>query len=159
MDPNFDYASVPERFAHCLNAGCARAGQCLRQLVVAHVPADRPTFTVINNAPHRPDGEDCPYFKPDQPLRYAKGMTHLLDNLPHKKAEAIHSHLLHHFGRSQLSRARRGTILISPADQAYIKQLFSQYDIADEPAFDSYVYEYNWLASVFPASTRKKKSV
>ena len=151
MDPNFDYASVPERFAHCLNAGCARAGQCLRQLVVAHVPADRPTFTVINNAPHRPDGEDCPYFKPDQPLRYAKGMTHLLDNLPHKKAEEIAYHLHHYYGHAQYYRARRGTVLITPADQAYIKRLFSQYDIAEEPVFDSYVDEYNWLAETFPA--------
>ena len=151
MDPNFDYASVPERFAHCLNAGCARAGQCLRQLVVAHVPADRPTFTVINNAPHRPDGEDCPYFKPDQPLRYAKGMTRLLDNLPHKKAEAIGHRLQQHYGRTQYFRARRGIILISPADQNYIQRVFRHFGVDEEPVFDSYVDEYNWCAEAFPA--------
>ena len=67
------------------------------------------------------------------------------------KPQAGMAHLLVHFGRSQLSRARRGTILISPADQRYIKQLFAQYGIAEEPAFDSYVEEYDWLARAFPA--------
>lgn len=67
------------------------------------------------------------------------------------KPRAGMAHLLVHFGRSQLSRARRGTILISPADQHYIKQLFAQYGITEEPAFDSYVEEYDWLARAFPA--------
>ena len=81
MEETLDYNSMPRDFAHCLNAGCERAGECLRHRMALLMPAERGTVTIVNPRAVDPSGRDCAYFKPGQAVTYALGITRLLDDL------------------------------------------------------------------------------
>ena len=107
MEETVDYNSMPRDFAHCLNAGCERAGECLRHRMALLMPAERGTVTIVNPRAVDPSGRDCAYFKPGQAVTYALGITRLLDDLPHAKSVVIKQQLIRHFGRTLYYRFRR----------------------------------------------------
>lgn len=144
MKPNFDYDSSPYNFAHCLNTDCLRAEACLRRQMALRIPLKRATVTVVNPAHTTPTGENCPNFKADSTLRFARGMTHLLDHVPHNDALLIKEHLLSYFGRTQYYRLWRKERLFSPDQQEYIRQLFRKRGLSEAPVFDEYVEVYDW---------------
>ena len=106
MKPEFNYQLIPYGFAHCLNRECKRANECLRSRAVLHLPSDRDTFTIVNPARTTTNGEDCHFFKEDKLKQFARGMTHLLDHIPHNDAVIIKRQMLNHFGKT-LSTASR----------------------------------------------------
>lgn len=98
MLSDFNYQSVPYGFSHCLNGQCKHATECLHYQVALHVPTECRSFTLINPAYTTSDNGDCPCFTSDQPLRFARGITHLLDNMTHSNALAVKQKMLAHFG-------------------------------------------------------------
>ena len=67
-----------------------------------------------------------------------------MDNVPHKDAEQLKSLMLSHFGRGMYYRFYRKEKYLSPEQQEYIRRIFRQKGITEEPAFDSYTEEYEW---------------
>lgn len=130
---------MPRDFAHCLNAGCERAGECLRHRMALLMPAERGTVTIVNPRAVDPSGRDCAYFKPGQVVTYALGITRLLDDLPHAKSVVIKQQLILHFGRTLYYRFRRKERAISSEDQKCIRQIFLRNGVREEPVFDSFV--------------------
>ena len=139
MEETLDYNSMPRDFAHCLNAGCERAEECLRHRMALLMPAERGTVTIVNPRAVDPSGRDCAYFKPGQAVTYALGITRLLDDLPHAKSVVIKQQLIRHFGRTLYYRFRRKERAISPEDQKCIRQIFLRNGVREEPVFDSFV--------------------
>lgn len=144
MKSEYDYQLLPETFAHCLNEQCERADGCLRRQAALRMPAERGIVTIVNPAHITPTGEDCSYFKADCLLRFARGITHLLDQVPHSDAVVIKQQLLSHFGRTHFYRFWRKERLLSPGQQEYIRQLFLKRGISGDPVFDEYVEQYEW---------------
>ena len=145
MKTNFDYNSVPDNFTHCLNKQCSHAADCLRHQVALHIPSERDTINIVNPVYAAANGGgNCSFFKVDQLLRYASGIMHLLDKIPHSDAIVIKQQMLEHFGRNAYYRFRRKEQLITPSEQKYIRQLFRKKGITDEPIYDEYVERYEW---------------
>lgn len=142
MDPNFDYNLMPYDFVHCLNAECLRADTCLRHQMALRIPADRKTVTIVTPSSIKPSGEDCPHFKADKMVDYARGITHLLDQLPYNKSVVIKKQLLNHFGRSLYYRFWRKEHLISPSQQEDFRYIFQKNGIKEEPVFDEFIPHY-----------------
>lgn len=145
MKANFDYNSVPYNFTHCLNKQCSHSTDCLRHQIALRIPPERDTINIVNPA-YAASGneENCPFFKPDQLLRYASGIMHLLDKIPHSDAVIIKQQMIEHFGRNAYYRFRRKEQLINPSDQKYIRQLFHKNGITAEPVYDEYIERYEW---------------
>ncbi|MDR0891781.1 MAG: DUF6078 family protein [Mediterranea sp.] len=143
MRPNIDYNTLPIPFAHCANAQCSRADHCLRRLATDLMPKERLFYTAINPAQFAPDGADCTCFIDDKPLLFARGMTHLLDKVPHIHAKSIRNKLIGLWGKSSYYRRQKKEQLISPQEQAYIQRLFLRYGITETPQFDEYVEAYD----------------
>lgn len=144
MKPDFDYATVPYGFAHCLNDQCPRAGQCLRRLVVNHIPAECETINLVTPAYAATHGENCRYFLPDQLQKFAQGITHLLDNVTHSDAVVLRDQIYSYFKRNTYYRIRNKERLIFPEEQAYIRHLFLKKGITEEPVYDNIVEKYMW---------------
>ena len=89
MKTDFDYNSMPVSFAHCLNGHCLRADKCLRRQVSLRMPQERATVMVINPEHIASDGGDCTYFIDEKPVLFARGMKHLLDQVPLADATVI----------------------------------------------------------------------
>ena len=143
MNPNFDYNLFPYSFAHCLNSECLRAEICLRRQIALRMPKERGLVTVVNPEHVVPSGEDCKFFVPDQPEQYARGITHLLDRVPHNDAVIIKQQMIEHFGQTNYYRFSRKERLIKPHEQEYIRILFHKRGVTEEPAFDEYVEYYD----------------
>lgn len=144
MNTDFDYNSFPAGFAHCFNEQCLRGSQCLRRQLALRIPKERGSIVTINPGYiGAPTGEECPSFLIDQPQRYARGFTHLFDNVPYQKALAIKSQMLSYFGRTGYYRCYRKERLIKPTEQKRIQQMFHTQKVTEEPQFDEYVDYYD----------------
>lgn len=82
-------------------------------------------------------------FVLDQPEQYARGITHLLDRVPHNDAVFIKQQMIAHFGQTNYYRFFRKERLVKPHEQKYIRQLFQKRGVTEEPVFDEYVEYYD----------------
>lgn len=144
QEDTFDYEAVPYHFVHCFKEQCPRAGSCLRYIVGEHCTTKNYFIHVVNPKRIPEDAEKCPYFLSMEKIRVAWGVKKLLMNVPLEKANAMKRQLLAHFGRNAYYRFYRKEVHISPADQEFVRKLFRQYGIAEEPVFDEYTETYNW---------------
>lgn len=137
-------SAPPYSFARCFNAQCSKAENCLRRLVAQQDTTEYPYITIVNPACVPADGNACPYFQTAEKFRAAWGVKQLLDKIPHADAVSIRKQLIGHFGKTKYYRFHREEYYLTPADQAFISQLFRSKGIAEEPLFDRYTEEYNW---------------
>lgn len=135
---------VPEFFARCLNEKCTQADSCLRRLALSQTTPETRIFSIINPESIPQDTTKCTSFISSRKLRMAWGMKHLLDNVPYKTAYSIRNNLIGYYGKSHYYCCFRGERYITPTEQAYIRKLFLQYGIKEEPVYDDYTEEYNW---------------
>lgn len=138
------YKAVPYGFAYCLNEQCKHSMKCLRYLVSKELTPERTVFSIVNPACTTPQADSCPFFKADKTDRYALGISHLLDDLPHLKAIAIERAIHAHFSKGTFYRIRNKERLINPDEQNIIRHIFTQHGISTEPIFDEYIEQYDW---------------
>ena len=136
MKTDFDYNSMPVSFAHCLNGHCLRADKCLRRQVSLRMPKERATVMVINP-------EHIAYFIDEKPVLFARGMKHLLDQVPLADATVIKRQMMAYFGKTIYYRCCNKERLIKPKEQEYIQGLFRRRGITEMPQFDEYVEYYD----------------
>ncbi|MDL2223715.1 DUF6078 family protein [Bacteroidales bacterium OttesenSCG-928-M06] len=143
MKKDINYKEVPRNFLHCLNTECNQAKDCLRFKVGIAANEDVPHYSMINPAYVKKQGT-CRFFEPVTIVRYALGITHLYDNLPHTKylriKTAIHKYLEH----NRYYRIYNRLYLITPEQQEFIRDVFRKEGIETEPIFDEYIEQYNF---------------
>lgn len=144
MENDFDYKLVPSGFIHCFNSQCPQAGSCLRHLAAKHSAAGSQFIVIVNPAHFPAEGDECANFRPCHKVNMAWGISHLLDNVPLKEASRLRQQMISHFNKALYYRFFRKEYSLSPRDQLYIRQLFKQRGITEEPAFDFYTEEYDW---------------
>ena len=88
--------------------------------------------------------EPCSFFIPDRMKRYASGITHLLDKIPHAEALVIKREIYNFLGRNMYYRIKNHERLVTPAQQEHIRQIFLNHGIKEEPVYDTYVEKYDW---------------
>lgn len=142
MEKDFDYQSVPYGFAHCFNSQCVLSQKCLHHLVAENCTSQYPTLPIINPNCIPADTTTCPYYRSIRKLHVAWGLSHLLDNVPYKDGNGLRQLLIAHFGKTNYYRCYRQERPLLPEDQAYIRNVFQQKGITEEPKFDRYSDEY-----------------
>ncbi|WP_293739421.1 DUF6078 family protein [uncultured Parabacteroides sp.] len=144
MENDFDYKLVPSGFIHCFNSQCPQAGSCLRQVAARYsVHADR-HIRIVNSAYFPVGDATCPDFKPAKKVRIAWGITNLLEKVPYRTARHLRKIMIFHFTKTLYYRYYRKEYGILPEAQLYIRKLFRQHGVEEEPVFDSYTEEYEW---------------
>lgn len=143
MDENFNYEQVPKNYLHCQHAQCQRSADCLRFLAASRINSSVSSFSIVNPA-YVAGKAECPYFKPGQLIRFASGITHLFDNLPHTKAIKVRRIICNHFGKNTYYRFRSKERLIKPEEQDFIREVFVKENVEEEPLFDRYIDRYDW---------------
>ena len=143
MQEDFDYKDVPKGFLHCLDTKCTHSATCLHFLAAQHAEQNISSFLVVNPV-YVANRDECQFFQTVCLARFALGITHLFNNLQHAKAVKIKAILYNYFGRNTFYRIRSKQRLIKPEEQDFIRKVFIEEEIADEPIFDEYVDRYNW---------------
>lgn len=137
-------SAPPYSFARCLNAQCSKAESCLRRLAALQDTTQHPYITIVNPACVPADDNACPHFQTAEKFRAAWGVKRLLDKVPYADAVSIRKQLIGHFGKTKYYRFHREEYYLTPTDQAFIRQLFRNKGITEEPPFDRYTEEYKW---------------
>ncbi len=144
MKETFDYTQVPYGYYHCLHTQCPRAQECLRLYVALHASTEVVIFKVINPAFVCGKEDACRFFQSNRLSRFAMGITHLYDELPHNKAVEIKRILFAEFQRNTYYRIQHKQRYIRPAEQEFIREVFRREGIQQEPVFDEYIDKYDW---------------
>lgn len=143
---------VPCSFAHCYatEEQCGKRQRCLRHHAARMNEEDlaKPkeilmciTQDYVNRVAK---GEDCIHFRSDTPLRYARGMKVLFDDVPKSQYAAIRQRVISCFScRRIFFYAKKGEQLISPAEQAHIEYVFKSAGMP-APRFDRYELFPEW---------------
>ena len=139
---------IPKSFAYCFAQDiCPKANTCLRA-IAAQILTESPEESAaiietvnpvyVQRLPH-PDS--CRFYRDNKPLRYAKGMTQLFEDLPLRQARLVRLRVMHCFScESYFYQSRKGTRLISPEEQEKIRNVFRSAGVVSEPKFDEFQY-------------------
>ena len=88
---------------------------------------------------------DCPMYRNDQKVRFAKGMLHTFTNDMPKRVESdVRYGIISLTNRTYYFEYRNGSRLIPPALQEDIRNLFIENGWTGEVKFDDYVEDYDW---------------
>lgn len=136
--------SAPYTFARCFNAQCSKAEKCLRRMAALYDTNSYPFISIVNPDCLPADTCNCPHFRDAEKIHVAWGLKNLFDRIPYVDAISLRSQLLGHYGKTTYYRFYRGEHYLSPNEQNYIRRLFRQKGITDEPAFERYTDEYKW---------------
>lgn len=89
--------------------------------------------------------DECPLYRNDQKVRFAKGMLHLFsDDMPRRVEPAVRYGIIDQTNRTYYFEYLNGSRLIPPALQEHIRNLFRQNGWTGDVNFDSYVEDYDW---------------
>lgn len=83
-------------------------------------------------------------FKKRRRCVWPWGVKGLLDKIPYEDAVSIKQQLIGHFGKTKYYRFYREERYLTPKEQAYIRQVFCNKGITEEPPFTRYTDEYMW---------------
>lgn len=145
---------IPHGYAHCFAGkdNCPKADSCLRAiaarlLIESKEPQPHTINTVnvlyIEQLPT--DQPPCPLYRSCEPVRYAKGMTHLFDELPMKQATTVRDRVIGCFSCERyFYHSRNGNRLIPPEEQRKIANVFRSTGLGVTPKFDGYEYVIEW---------------
>lgn len=144
---------VPRGYAHCfagLNS-CPKADNCLRaiaaKLLTESKDAQPQTINTVNAIyiGQLTDLGSCALYRSSEPIRYAKGMTHLFEDIPLKLSKNVRRWVTACFScESYFYHSRSGKRLITPAEQQKIARVFRSVNLNMDPKYDGYEEEIVW---------------
>ena len=144
---------IPKGYVHCF-AGkntCPKAATCLRAIAAQLLTESRepqpPTLNTVNTLylEHLPTPSACSLYRCNEPVRYAKGMTKLFEELPLKQAHLVRLRVMNCFScESLFYHSRKGARLISPQEQQSILNVFRSTGLGITPKFDGFQYIIEW---------------
>lgn len=144
MEQKTNTLSVPYSYARCYNEQCRQAENCLRRMAALYDTVDYPFITILNPVRFPKADGNCSYFQKAEKVRMAWGVKGLLDKIPYEDAVSIKQQLIGHFGKTKYYRFYREERYLTPKEQAYIRQVFCNKGITEEPPFTRYTDEYMW---------------
>lgn len=145
---------IPHGYAHCFASkdNCPKAESCLRAIAArllteSNEPQPQTIHTVntmyLKQLP--PNSTSCALYRSCEPVRYAKGMAHLFDELPMKQAAGVRNRVIACFTCERyFYYSRKGNRLISPEEQRRIAHVFRSTGLGMTPKFDDYEYVIEW---------------
>lgn len=144
---------IPTGYAYCFAGkdSCPKAATCLRAIAARILTESKESQPQIINTVNAlyvqqlAEQTSCALYRPSEPLRYAKGMTHLFDELPVKQATSIRNRIIGCFSCERyFYLSRNGSRLINVEEQRKIEHVFRSAKLESTPKFDSYEYVIPW---------------
>ena len=138
------FSDIPNNFLWCTNRQCPKAGTCLRQLAERLSPEERISCTTINPKHLDKFKEECPYFRTNKQVKYAKGFLGIMENLTAKQTRFFINRIISNSSLRTYYRVRNGERVLSPAEQQSIINILKECGATFSIEFDSYFEDYYW---------------
>lgn len=85
MNKPLTYDDIPKMYLFCNHTKCPRRNKCLRFQAAMIVPQSVPHYETININHVAGNEKECSYFSAYTLTTFALGISHILDDVPHKK--------------------------------------------------------------------------
>ena len=153
MNKPLTYDDIPKMYLFCNHTKCPRRNKCLRFQAAMIVPQSVPHYEAININHVAGNEKECSYFSAYTLTTFALGISHILDDVPHKKAMAIQNSLKSLMGKSMYYRIRNKQRRLHPSEQKQIATTNRRYLVMDKTEynkyvvminFDEYIEDYDW---------------
>ena len=135
---------VPNNYTLCIKGDCPKASNCLRHVAVAMMPAEVQRWSIVSPAYLAQVEGECPMYRSAEKVQYARGFVRMMSAMTVQQAHAVKDSVIATFGMAMYYRMRKGTRLITPAEQETIYNLLEQQGITERPTFDAYTEDYLW---------------
>ena len=135
---------VPTNYTLCIKGDCPKAANCLRHVAVAMMPAEVQRWQIVSPAYLAQMEGECPMYRSAEKVRYARGFVQMMSAMTVHQALVMKDGIIAAFGMAMYYRMRKGTRLITPAEQETIYNLLEQQGVTNRPAFDAYTEDYLW---------------
>ena len=135
---------VPNNYTLCIKGDCPKASNCLSHVAVAMMPAEVQRWSIVSPAYLAQVEGECPMYRSAEKVQYARGFVRMMSAMTVQQAHAVKDSIIATFGMAMYYRMRKGTRLITPAEQETIYNLLEQQGITERPAFDAYTEDYLW---------------
>ena len=116
MNKPLTYDDIPKMYLFCNHTKCPRRNKCLRFQAAMIVPQSVPHYEAININHVAGNEKECSYFSAYTLTTFALGISHILDDVPHKKAMAIQNSLKSLMGKSMYYRIRNKQRRLHPLE-------------------------------------------
>lgn len=144
MNKPLTYDDIPKMYLFCNHTKCPRRNKCLRFQAAMIVPQSVPHYEAININHVAGNEKECSFFSAYTLTTFALGISHILDDVPHKKAMAIQNSLKSLMGKSMYYRIRNKQRRLHPLEQKQIADVFLEHGIKTKINFDEYIEDYDW---------------
>ena len=144
MKTPYETSYSPLNYHMCLNETCTQSRTCLHQLAMQNSSDSLETCVILNPKLLAKTKESCTFYRSNKKSEYAKGMTEMLNELPHRITKTFRNALINHFSSRTFYRSRRGERSISHKEQQELATLLNNCGINKTPSYDIYVKEYDW---------------
>jgi hypothetical protein len=108
------------------------------------MPAEMQKWSIVSPGYLAQMEGECPHYRSAEKVQYARGFVRMMSAFTVKQAHALKDSIIATFGMAMYYRMRKGTRLITPAEQETIYKLLEQQGITERPAFDAYTEDYLW---------------
>ena len=135
---------VPNNYTLCIKSDCPKAETCLRHVAIDMMPAKVQKWSIVSPAYLAQMEGECSMYRSAEKVRYARGFVRMMSAMTVHQAHMVKECLIATFGMAMYYRMRKGTRLITPAEQETIYNLLEQQGITERPAFDTYTEDYLW---------------
>ena len=135
---------VPNNYTLCIKGDCPKAANCLRYVAVAMMPAEVERWQIVSPAYLAQMEGECPMYRSAEKVQYARGFVRMMSAMTVHQAHAVKDSIIATFGMAMYYRMRKGTRLITPAEQETIYNLLEQQGITERPTFDACTEDYLW---------------
>ena len=135
---------VPNNYTLCITSDCPKAANCLRHAAVAMMSAEVQRWNIVSPAYLAQMEGECPMYRSAEKVQYARGFVRMISAITVHQAHVMKDSIIATFGMAMYYRMRKGTRLITPAEQETIYNLLEQQGITERPAFDAYTEDYLW---------------
>ena len=135
---------VPNNYTLCIKGDCPKASNCLRHVAVAMMPAEVQRWSIVSPAYLAQVEGECPMYRSAEKVQYACGFVRMMSAMTVQQAHTVKDSIIAAFGMAMYYRMRKGTRLITPAEQETIYNLLEQQGITERPAFDACTEDYLW---------------
>ena len=136
--------TVPTNYTLCIKSDCPKAAVCLRYKATQMMSAEVQTWSILSPANLAQMEGECPMYRSAERVQYARGFVRMMSAMTVHQAHVMKDGIIAAFGMAMYYRMRKGTRLITPAEQETIYNLLEQQGITERPAFDAYTEDYLW---------------
>ena len=138
------FAEKADNYEVCCSETCPLREHCLHHILASYKPKDRIYITCVNLLNPQMQGENCPLFAKDEPIRMPIGLSTIYYDMPGRIERAIKNHLINVYSRKRYYEYHNGSRPMTPDVERYVRQTLKNYGWTQEPQFVGYVEEFLW---------------